>query len=224
MKKKILCISDSLGLPRPLVDYEHTWFYMLKSKLVDYELIPYFRRGATTDSLADSNYGETLFYYNPDIIVLQLGICDCSPRYMKRNSLLHKIIIRLPSFLQNPFWKIYKKIFQRNLKRADVTPDRFQCNITNYFDKCQDSGIEKLIIVKIATPAPAMMDRNKTVMEAVDIYNSIYEKVASNYSFIEIINPLSISNDDLYTDGYHPNLKGNMLITSTLHSKLSNNG
>ena len=65
MSSKILCITDSLGLPRPSVDYEDTWFSMIKRELPQYDFISYFARDATTRQLGNNNngdwaYGESL--------------------------------------------------------------------------------------------------------------------------------------------------------------------
>ena len=87
MKKKIkiLCIGDSLTLPRNGVNYEDTWFYLIKQNFLNFEFISSFKRAITSNIL---NEHDSLELYSPDYAIIQLGIVDCAPRLIKEASLI----------------------------------------------------------------------------------------------------------------------------------------
>lgn len=218
-KKRALCISDSLGLPRDGVDYDQTWYSQLKSINQTFEFIPLFRRNETTNCLATENYKEYLLWYTPNLVVLQLGICDCAPRYIRVSSLLYKIVYRLPSCLKSIFWKLYKCTHKRTIKNADVPPLLFEQNIDNYCQACQEYGLEQLVIIKIATPTQAMVASNPTIIEAIKLYNAILQDIAQKYQFCVVVNPLNEpSNSNYVSDGYHPNGYGNRLVAMSINA------
>ena len=82
--KKILIISDSLALPRPkpeICEYKDTWPKLLSST-GEFEIHQVSIGGATSkDLLKQVNYHKM---FNPDIVVIQVGIVDCVPRFMSR--------------------------------------------------------------------------------------------------------------------------------------------
>lgn len=93
---RILILGDSLGLPRPhrinnyspleqelAVSYEQTYSSIIQRSLLEsFKLEPYFevinrsRRFCTLRDI-DAEFADYLFFYEPDIIVLQIGIVDC---------------------------------------------------------------------------------------------------------------------------------------------------
>lgn len=216
-RRRVLCISDSVALPRPGVSYEDTWIARLGDNLPEFDFIPIFRRSTTTDMLAGGgDYGDFLLFYTPEQVIIQLGICDCSPRYIRTTSLLYKLVQRLPNNLKTIFWSTYKTFIKRSAKRTDVSIERFSQNIRSYLDKCIEANVQRVIIIKIATPGSTMIASNPLVVKNVNSYNSIYEKIGSEYDFAEVINPLSVSDDSNYVDGYHPCDKGNALVSTAL--------
>lgn len=217
MLKRVLCISDSLGLPRPGVDYTQTWLSMLREHVKNIDFIALFRRGGTTDMLSDCNYGEYLSFYSPSEVILQLGICDCSPRYMRTTSLGYRLLAKMPKGLQNVFWPIYKKFVKRSLNRTDVSIERFEHNLENYLNQCCLAKVERVIIIKIATPGPTMVCANPLIESSVERYNAIYDLLPHRYPFVTVINPLCLGQDEYYAgDGYHPNEAGNRKVMQEL--------
>lgn len=215
-RRRVLCISDSVALPRPGVSYEDTWIARLGDNLPEFDFIPIFRRSATTDILAGWDYGEFLLFYKPEQVIIQLGICDSSPRYIRTTALSYKLLECLPNTLKTIFWTTYKKFIKRSAKRTDVSLERFSQNIRSYLDKCIEANVKRVVIIKIATPAPTMISSNPLVVENVNLYNSIYDQMDREYDFVEVINPLSMSDDSNYVDGYHPCYKGNSLVSTAL--------
>ncbi|WP_304709328.1 SGNH/GDSL hydrolase family protein [uncultured Rikenella sp.] len=217
MLKRVLCISDSLGLPRPGVDYTHTWVSMLREQTRDRDFIALFRRSGTTEMLSEWEYGEYLYFYNPSEVILQLGICDCAPRYMRTTSLGYRLLAKMPKGVQNVFWPIYKKFVKRSLNRTDVSIERFEHNLENYLNQCCLAKVERVIIIKVATPGPTMIGANPLIKKSVEKYNAIYDRLPHRYSFVTVINPLRFGQDEYYAgDGYHPNEAGNREVMQEL--------
>lgn len=93
---RVLVLGDSLGLPRPhrinnylpsekelAVSYEQTYPSIIQRDLLGkFNVEPYFevinrsRRFCTLKDV-DSEFADYLFFYEPDVIVLQIGIVDC---------------------------------------------------------------------------------------------------------------------------------------------------
>lgn len=224
--KRVLCIGDSLGLPREGVEYHETWFVRLQHNLQNYEFISFFRRNATTEILScGGDYGDTLLYYHPQIIILQLGICDCAPRYFKASSLINKILYRIPQRWKKNVWGAIKVVRKRKLACADVSEKQFYLNLINYMDLCKKNGVEKIIAIKIAMPASAMIHKNPLIVTAISRYNKIYDDLSLHFpSFFSVINPLPTGDAACFVaDGYHPNSCGNKLIADEIIRSLVKN-
>jgi acyl-CoA thioesterase-1 len=207
--RRVLCVGDSLGLPRTDVPYEKTWFYLLKESLLNNEFISRFERALTTDELCGSNWNDYLEFYTPSIVILHIGIVDCAPRYFKRNSLSQKFLALMPPSIQKLYWHIIKKVIKRSPRFADVSLNKFSENLRKYFERCELMNIKKLIVVCIATPGEAMVVKNLQIRKQVDAYNHEITKVASCFSFIRIVNPLASGNMSFYlNDGYHLSVSG----------------
>ena len=91
---RVLCVGDSLGLPRKGCPYEKTWFFKLAKKYPNIEFVDYFKRGLVlteTVNLYNMYYTD----YKPDIVIIQTGICDCAPRYLNSNKLFWKLLLNL---------------------------------------------------------------------------------------------------------------------------------
>lgn len=223
--KRVLCISDSLGLPRKSVDYGETWIAMLRERLPDVDFIPLFRRQSNTDILASGgDYGDTLLYYKPQMIILQLGVCDCAPRYLRTTSFLYRLLCHLPEKMSTVCWKVVKALRKRSINRTDVSLERFRLNVDQYVKACMNNHVSKVIIVQIATPGKAMIKSNSLIELSVKRYNQIYEEIAAKYPRVVIlINPLHSGDSFCYVaDGYHPNGMGNRLVADALINAILN--
>lgn len=110
MKKKIIILTDSVALPRKLnqdfVRWEDTYIFKLKQHLNDYEVINISIGGATIGDLRNQvNYYKIL---KPDIVILQCGIVDASPRAFGRIEM--EVIKKLKLFrLTKPFVSFLRK-------------------------------------------------------------------------------------------------------------------
>ena len=102
MNKKVIIITDSVGMPRDELKYEDTWIYMLKNTFKNHDFIDKSARGSTTARLVTEGGSgiDTLETYNPDIVILQLGITECAPRLFKKPGLEFYIVSRMPAKLR----------------------------------------------------------------------------------------------------------------------------
>ncbi len=214
---RVLCIGDSFGLPRPDVKYKDTWIAGIKIKYTKHDFITLFRRQATTTELSAWEYGEYLKFYDPDYVYIQLGICDCSPRYLRTTSLLYKILTRLPGFLSRIFWKIIK-LRGRRLECTDVSKEAYYLNLNNYINKCRENGVKRIILCKIGRPSEKMVSSNPHVAESVGNFNTVIDRIyKENQDFVIITDPLRSGDESLYvSDGYHPNERGHDKILESI--------
>ncbi|GAB4284891.1 MAG: hypothetical protein Kow0068_10090 [Marinilabiliales bacterium] len=220
--KKILCIGDSLSLPGHGNKYEDTWIYKLRQKFESqgYHFITFFQRALTSDVLIKQggDGSDCLEIYEPDIVILQIGIVDCAPRLISPGSFNYYFIKVIPSKLKPIYLNFLKKIKKRNAKRVYVKPDKFKSNIHAYLQRCSDINIEQILIIGICTPDERMIKKNPEIIKNVKLYNKILQNEAANFSFANIIFPLDPqrSSEMIYEDGYHPNPVGNNLVYNEL--------
>lgn len=228
-KLKVLCVADSLGLPGHS-KYEDTWFALLKNNFPSIDFISVFQRATTTNVLLTIGGGsdniprgaDCLEFYEPDIVILQLGIVDCAPRYISKNSKVLKIVNRLPAIGKKIFYKILKSVRNRSVKHAEVSPEKFRANIETYLKRCETVGVKKVVVIKIVTPDERMAKKNPTIKLAVNLYNTIYDSFVDKFNFYVTIDPLNYDfiQEDIFEDGYHPNQRGNLYVFNELKETL----
>jgi len=220
-KMKVLCIGDSLALPGHGNCFEDTWFCKLQQAYPQFLFASYFRRAVTTHILISEGGGDTVFpggadcleFYLPDIVVLQLGIVDCAPRYLKQSSIFHKVLERMPARPKNFIYGIIKKVKKRSSKNADILPDQFFHYLEVYLKRCQKNNVKKVIIIKICTPDERMTVKSPEIIKSIQEYNRIIDQMESTFDFVTTIDPLNAEHSsDIYDDGYHPNPQGNQLV------------
>lgn len=210
---KILCVADSLGLPRDGVLYESTWFYKL-SQLYgkDNDLIPKFQRSLTSDSICSPDYSS---FYNPNIVILQIGICDCAPRLYKRKRLFWIVLERV---FRGYFFKIIKKVRTRTPDRADVSFESFSKNINRYCNLLRKNSNFKLLVIILIGASNNVNLSNKSPFfhDNIKKYNNVllsYDK----YDDVIVIDPLGGLTEEYFVeDGYHLNHLGNDVVFNKL--------
>lgn len=225
VKKRILCAGDSLTLPRNGIPYESTWVCLLQQLLSDYSIINRSQRAMTTANINGSTQGDFLEFYNPEIVIIQLGIVDCAPRYLKNGSIVLKLINSAPATVANSFWKVFKKYRNRKKNFADVMPVQFRKNLIKYLDRCVVNGVNKVIIIAIGIPGSEMIRQTPLIVDQVKTYNDIYRDLSLKYGIIKLIDPLSEGRDEYFIgDGYHIGFEGAKKITTELFAAIKSSG
>lgn len=136
MKKKILFITDSLGLPRLVpekVTYEETYINLCKEAFPAFDFINLCIGGAEITTLSNQ-----LFYYQavaPDLVIIQSGIVDCAPRalspvemaILNSNSVIKKISKKILKPLY-PYLRKYRKQTSTNIETFGSYIEKFISN------------------------------------------------------------------------------------------------
>ncbi len=220
---KILCIGDSTSLPGHMNAYEDTWFFKLKQALPNNDFNSIFRRSISTNILVTEGGGtegidklplgaDCLEFYNPSIVIIQLGIVDCSPRLLNN---FDKLVLKiLAESSKKKYINIIKKIRKRKVTNTVVSQNQFVENLKKYIERCSFIELSLLILISIPYPSEAMVRKNKEVGINVEKYNELISDFSKKHSFVKVITPLDCRKykEEIYEDGYHPNTLGNQLV------------
>lgn len=214
----VMCIGDSSALPRPEIPYEATWYYLLSRRFAEKAWYPFFRRGVTTDILGAGGGsdgfprgGDCLELYAPDVVIMQLGVVDCAPRLFANGGLEMRIVSRLPQKLRSRYIEWVKKHRKRSTAKRWVSAARFEANVRDFFRRCHDIGVRKVIAIAIAIPDRSMLERNDILADSCREYNAILKKVCDEFAEAELHEILD-GEEGLYVDGYHPGVTGHFRI------------
>ena len=132
-------------------------------------------------------------FYKPDIIIIQLGIVDCSPRYISIYSFSYKILTKLPYFLQKMFYHFKKKFFKRSSKNAYVSPNNFRNNYDNFINRAKKMN-SKVIITEITPVSKQFQKKSPEINTSIKTYNNIIKSLSeiSNVYFLNLLMNLSL--------------------------------
>ena len=211
MKTKVLCIGDSLCLPREEVKYEDTWYYLLKEKYTQLEFVCYFKRALL---MSETNNFFNIYYqfYNPQIVVWESGLTDSAPRYFPRQTFRWKVCMAIVKRLnlEKQFWSIIKITHTRNPKRTDTSIEEFEKYAEMLINNFINNGVKKIILLKVEPIASSVQKKSPFWMDNIAKYNQVYEKLSQKYDEkVILIAPKAKATDDCFiADGYHPNSKG----------------
>ena len=225
--KKILFITDSLGLPKyfPEKIYAEKTYPNITTKFFHdnhhkkYMFFQYRRAGLTTAFINYEINEGSLLAYKPDIIVLQVGIVDCYPRALTK--IERAIMSRIPilnSFLKKIIKKYYKKIVQyRNI--SYINKKDFKSHIKN-IKLNLFSSVNKTIVIPIAPANKNYKDLNPRVDENIKIYNDILRSVFKD-NFYNTFYDSFLAEEMFLSDNHHLNNSGHKYFSKKLIEKIS---
>ncbi len=220
-----LVIADSLALPRPGVPYECTWPFLLQERFAHWDWINLARRESTTDRLntdGDGSGGDCLEFYEPDGVILHLGICDCAPRLYRRRDPLQYVIFNLPGGLGRRVTNLVERHIGRKVRYAWVGPEKFEANLEKYLGRCRRFGT-RVVALEIMPVDGDILKKNPEIVGRIALYNEIYRRVESrhpDFHVVRIFEP-GVSMKDHAVDGYHLNREGGLLVAQGLERVLS---
>lgn len=203
---KILLLTDSLALPREspeICKYEQTWPYLLKKS--GYEIHQCSIGGATsTDLLRQAHYYKS---FNPDIIIVQVGIVDCTPRFINRKekyllTKIPKIGNRLIGILNNPNLRKRRKI-------TYISREKFLENIKSI--KKLFNHRSRVFFVEIIG-GQGYDSLLPGVYDNIEVYNNLLYKVS------EVI---EYNHEDITMNDYHHlNEKGHICLFQAISKNI----
>lgn len=218
---RVLCVGDSLGLPREECPYECTWFYKLKCEFPGFEFVDFFERRLHANK-ALSNFDSYYAFYPSDIVIIQTGICDCAPRYINEERMIIRVILSLfrKFGMINLFWKVVK-LRGRKPSCVDTPMDVFTDSFCKLITKFIYNGVKFIILVKIGHATDSVMVKNKHINDNIDKYNREIGRFKEiNPKLITVVDPLEDVDESLFVDGYHCNAKGMEVVFKSLKMEL----
>ena len=204
---RILCIGDSLGLPREGCSYEDTWIFLLKQKYPQHSFINSFtRRQLISEALRE--YQNHTIHFKADVVILQQGICDCSPRYVNDLLFVNRVIKWIFDKLNRTelYWRIVKQT-PRKQNCVYTKPDNFKRDYKCLIDSVLTAG-GSIILIKIGHGSESVQKSSPFYNSNVDKYNHIIDEIAKGYNKVYVVDPLNRVVDEMFVDGYHCNKVG----------------
>lgn len=222
---RILILGDSLTFPRPKynITYEDSWPGLLSK--AGHEI---FLRGKGGSNILDvekevdhlssyfvneNNYSEKPF----DIIILQVGIVDLTPRIF--SPFVKKTILKIP-VLRKIVTPIHRnKFFYKYISSVAISEKQFEKSMGRLHSKFSQLA-NNAYLIEIAKPTHNLLNNVGDFSENVIRYNLIsrlfFEKnLLEVYKDSDIL-PLFLP------DGHHLSLKGHFHVAEKLLFKLNN--
>ncbi len=210
--KRLLIIGESLPLPSDELQYDDTWIHLMQINYPDLEIVDKCVRSRSIITLmhgGPEGKAKNLYeWYNPDFIILHLGISDCAPRLLPRKKKITKLINHLP--FSNLIYSFFRKHGGRLIEYADVAPQEFKENLEGYVKKVAPTPVGIVQISKVTTPT---LIKSPQFNKAIDLYNAIINQVALENTNATLILGLDGTDISSYqSDGLHLSAKGQKQI------------
>lgn len=230
---RIVVAGDSLGLPRltqTIISYKDIWPLLLESKLrnknINCVVLNHSERSRTLPKFL-KNFQDIVTIWEPDILIIQIGIVDCAPRLFseKENRFLNSGFIH---------WRIARAIinFASKHRRQIIkirpwvryTPLKKFKNSLEELGNILSKTNYKTIILPIMPSFPSHTYRSPGYNESVEKYNNEWKFFCEKYSHIfinleEIIDDYKLE-ELLLEDGHHLSKLGHKRIASSLEKKV----
>lgn len=216
MNKRIMCITDSVAMPRNTVNYTETWIYMLQKRMAKAHFINRSMRGSTVYRLIQEGGGglDLLETYKPDLVILQLGITDCAPRLFRKNGLEYRVLNTIvPRGLRMKYVQYVKRKRGRNPRYTETSPDTFKAILEQYVRRAALLDT-RVVYIAIAPPSTSLLEKSPYAGKNIERYNAIAKNLLGVYTKADFINPYEGIDliDSIFTDEIHLNKKGMELV------------
>lgn len=222
--------TDSLGCPREETPFENTWPCKIVNRYKEkMPIFTFLRRGANSKTI-DDYITVSMPFICPDIVIIQVGICDCSRRAMSNLGI--KVVSKIPYInkLVHKFAQKHHYRLTRAFEFRQVRPSEFRkhiLNIINYFNSYVHRNVE-IIFIEIVKPGKALKKMTYNIEHDVGMYNEILYEISSAYKNVSIISPWKQGGGDEYDadefvleqDGHHLNDTGLEYLERALYNKL----
>lgn len=204
---KVLILTDSLSIPREeFKEWDKLYVSLLKKRFPNFEFI-YFAFGKATTSLFVQQVSRYYKYIAPDIVILQCGIVDCTPRFVKKieSQIIQKFKL---NFI---FTDKVKTFIRKHRNYCYVNPVRYEDNINRLKKLFSEADF---LTIGILSANDAYENKIKGIRDIINQYNSILEKTTS------LIDMNSFPKDGYCSDNVHMNEKGHLFVYKALEKVL----
>lgn len=208
----VLIFTDSLGLPRDSVDFDDTWIKLLSDMYPEVTIIDRPEYGKTTEKLPNEKYVAN---HNADIVITQLGIVDCAPRYFNASErCLFDCLSQNKTYI---YKKCMRKIRSRNPRRTYVSTSDFRKNLDEFYQGCQEIGVPVYSII-IAPSTEKFENKSPQIENQINKYNNIYRELAESFDNLYLLDPYAGVEDieSIMVKYEHPNAIGHERIAEAV--------
>ncbi len=207
--RKLLIFTDSLSLPRShpqVVTHPETWPEMLRKE--GFEVCLSAIGGATLKDLQ-----KQLFYFQNDAyfdaVIVQSGIVDCAPRFVKKWEL--KILQSIP-FLGKKILSCLNKNWVRQARNITYhSPGKFSQSVRTF----EDAFSCPVVFLGILPATEAYENTLPGITKNIDAYNQI---LSSAKHFVSLN---TIPTEGIMSDHHHLNTKGHQFVKEKVCEKLT---
>ena len=208
-KPIFLIVTDSVALPRKfgsgVINWQESYIAKIKIHYSDFEVINVSIGGASIKDLRNQvNYYKIL---NPQVVLLQCGIVDASPRAFGRIEM--EIIKKLKLFrLTKPFVSFLRKFRAHHY----ASPKEFEQKLIELKQALNAKRFLSLGIIPSCSSYESILPG---VTKSIHKYNSILIKYADDYISLD-----EIPRDGVLNDHHHINAIGHQFIFEQLQKRL----
>ena len=207
---RILILSDSLSLPREKPEacsFEDTWPEQIRQtgNIIHQVSIG----GATSSDI----YRQCSYHasFNPDVVIVQVGIVDCSPRFLSKTE--QQILRKIPVFGKKLIQVMNKKWIRKIRRLTYTSIELFAKNIHSIIQYFKNS---QFIVIGIVPPDSRYEDQMPGITRNIFLYNEVLEKAKA--SFISLQN---MPQKGVMIDHHHLNNLGHKYIAGEIEKILS---
>lgn len=225
---RIVVLGDSLAMPRneggDQLRWEHTWPYLLQTRLVNAEVINCSSRAKSSVKLCQgSDVDEHMFLKQPDVAIVQVGIVDCAPRLFSLRE--KQILAKLPQAVRDraiAFMSARRAAITSRapLAKVEVKPETFVASLRRFVresrTKCPTASF---VFVPIVADVSVMEKKSPGISGNLALYNSLLTELCRQEAaeLAPVTEEFGSANASLYcSDGYHLNVAGSDMLAGLL--------
>lgn len=197
----LLIFTDSVALPRKhdsgMILWKDTYISKIKISYPDYEVINMSFGGASIKDLRTQvNYYKIL---NPDIVILQCGIVDASPRAFGRIEM--EIIKKMRIFR---ITKLFVSFLRKYRSHHYASPKEFEEKLVEFKTALNPKRFLAISIIPACKEYESILPG---VTKSINIYNSILKKHSDDFIILD-----QIPREGILNDHHHINAVGQSYI------------
>jgi len=226
---RIVIVGSSLVYNNPSRNdsYQTVYGFILKEYLKSKGNHDIFIFGRAKNHTRMQRRRDRLFYdleqFEPDIVIIHLGVVDCAPRLFLEHEQI--FLQSLPKFLRLKLIKFlsnHRDYFTRKFKKEYVSINDFE----HYFQKILDE-IRQIhaipIIINISKPNQYLINRSYLFLENVIAYNKILLKLArkNHCNIIDVYSLIESQPSYQLADGIHLSKSGNKKLANLLITEIN---